>query len=537
MRLGQGQFRVRIAQRAHPQEAHLGLDVHRWQHGRAQLAGLCAQGRRRRTHDAGQCRRCALEGAGGRMHGRPRRDRSRAEPAHPALRRGGGRGREAGAAEGHRPARSEGLEDRGQAGAPLRHSGQGLGQAGVRCRRGAAGNVACVDRAVPGVRRHAEERRRRRCRKDARREESGAGGRFRRGRRRQLVARRPGAAEAPDRVGCRWQRQRLQRDHNGDAARGPGRSQSAAGANSRRCRHGVERRGQGDRGRILLALPQPRHHGAADLHGVAEARGLPRSVDLDAGRRSLDGRRRGDRRAAAGEGRSAQDDARRRFRPPRRTAGFRQAGREDCDGDAGHAGENDVVARRGHAARLLPSGEHGADEGRTRCRRQSGRPAHAHRLSVDPQGADAAGAGQRGHRLHGGALLHRHALCSAAPAGRLRHAQRPCAGRLLARTGAAEFLLPRVLHRRTGGRGRQGPGRVPAGDAEAGRQEPSRPRGGGEGGGLGHAAAAGRPSRRRRLRRFRQLRRDGCRGVGRREGHAQGAPHRCRDRLGARREP
>ena len=56
-------------------------------------------------------------------------------------------------------------------------------------------------------------------------------------------------------------------------------------------------------------------------------------------------------------------------------AGLRQAGRGDRQGDARRAGEADVVARGGHAARLLPPGEHRAHEGGPRCAGQGDRDA------------------------------------------------------------------------------------------------------------------------------------------------------------------
>ncbi len=85
------------------------------------------------------------------------------------------------------------------------------------------------------------------------------------------------------------------------------------------------------------------------------------------------------------------------------------------------------------------------------ARGQADRDAHDDRLSVDHQGPDAGYASQGRHRLHGGAHLQRHALRHREPAGGLRDAQRSRAGRLLARAGPAERLLPRVLHRRAGG--------------------------------------------------------------------------------------
>ena len=63
--------------------------------------------------------------------------------------------------------------------------------------------------------------------------------------------------------------------------------------------------------------------------------------------------------------------ARRRLRPARRRAGLHPACGADRQGD-GRAGEDDLVARRGHAPRLLPAGRHGAgwrrDSTPTACR-------------------------------------------------------------------------------------------------------------------------------------------------------------------------
>ncbi len=148
-------------------------------------------------------------------------------------------------------------------------------------------------------------------------------------------------------------------------------------------------REQGRRGRIPLAVPQSRDDGAADLHGVAQAGRLPGSVDVDAERGSVDGGRGRDGRPAAREGRGPQDDAGRRFRPPWRPAGLRPAGRGDRQGNARRAGEDDVVARGGHAARLLSPGEHRADEGGTRRTGQGRRHAYDDRVPVDSQGAAA----------------------------------------------------------------------------------------------------------------------------------------------------
>ena len=118
-----------------------------------------------------------------------RRHYPRVDRPEASLRPGGRRGGKAGTAEGRGAARSRRLEDRRQAAASSRYSRQGAGQAGLRCRRHAARNAACLDRAVSRVRREGGERRRARSACDARREEDRARGRLRRRRRRQLVAR------------------------------------------------------------------------------------------------------------------------------------------------------------------------------------------------------------------------------------------------------------------------------------------------------------------------------------------------------------
>ena len=83
----------------------------------------------------------------------------------------------------------------------------------------------------------------------------------------------------------------------------------------------------------------------------------------------------GGRRLAAQRHR-APDHARRRLRPARRGAGLRPAGGADRQGDR-PAGEDRLVARRGHPPRLLPAGGDGADDRRARCRRHAGRLARA----------------------------------------------------------------------------------------------------------------------------------------------------------------
>ena len=283
----------------------LGLDVHRRQPGRALLAGLRAQGRRQRPRDADRRGGAALAGAGGRVC-------RRQEPGHPQadgpdvpLWRTGGRSGEDRAAQGREAARPEGLEDRRQIRASAGHPRQGARQAGVRRGRGAARHAARLDRAVPGVRRQAGEGGCEGSAGHARREEGGAAGRFRRRDCRQLVARRPGAAEAGHRLGRSRQRQGRQRADRRHAARGPQRQRPAEGARHGQRQHGVRRcrQGrQGDRGRVFLALPQPRHPGADDLHGVVQGRRHAGGVDIDAERRGGDAGGGSHLRPAAGQG-------------------------------------------------------------------------------------------------------------------------------------------------------------------------------------------------------------------------------------------
>ncbi len=86
--------------------------------------------------------------------------------------------------------------------------------------------------------------------------------------------------------------ERLGRDHHGDAARGPGRSEAAGGEEGGRRGRGDGHGGEGDRGRVRLALPQPRHDGAAGVHRVDQARRVRGGVDFHAERRGLARRRR-----------------------------------------------------------------------------------------------------------------------------------------------------------------------------------------------------------------------------------------------------
>ena len=102
----------------------------------------------------------------------------------------------------------------------------------------------------------------------------------------------------------------------------------------------------------VYAYPYQNHatHGADERHRALHA-GQVRGLDRHAERRG--GARRRGRSGRACRSTSAtctSMHARRRLRPARRAA-TTCAGRADRQGDAGHAGQADLVARRGHDAR------------------------------------------------------------------------------------------------------------------------------------------------------------------------------------------
>ena len=228
----------------------------------------------------------------------------------------------------------------------------------------------------------------------------------------------------------------------------------------RRCAGGHRRRRQEDRGRLLHAVPQPRLHGADELHGELHARAL-RGVVADAERRGLARGRVGGVRPAARQVRGLQDRSRRRLRPARRRAGLRAPGGADRQAGPGRAGQADLVARGGHDARLLPADLAVPAGGRPRCRQQPGRPAHARLRPVDQRlrqpGIGRPTARTTGScRATGGARRCPARLHRAEPADRVRHAQHARAGRPLARRQhQPERRLSRVLHGR--GRARRRP--------------------------------------------------------------------------------
>ena len=134
----------------------------------------------------------------------------------------------------------------------------------------------------------------------------------------------------------------------------------------RRCDGGDRKRRQEGRGGLQLPLPEPRHDGADERHRAlhrGQMRGLVRHAKWRGGLRG----NAGSLRPAGGKMRRAQIDARRRLRPARHDR-LRPPGGRDRQADAGHAGQADMVARRGHGARQVSPGHAVQADRRVRCR-------------------------------------------------------------------------------------------------------------------------------------------------------------------------
>ena len=112
-------------------------------------------------------------------------------------------------------------------------------------------------------------------------------------------------------------------------------------------------------------------NGEAVFAAVLEASGLPASK-CDVHKQMV----------GSGFGRRGQTD-------------YAPAGCRDRQADAGHAGQTDMVARRGHDARPLSSDHAMQDGWRLRCRQQPDRTAHADIGTVDPVQPAARGPRQR----------------------------------------------------------------------------------------------------------------------------------------------
>lgn len=132
----------------------------------------------------------------------------------------------------------------------------------------------------------------------------------------------------------------------------------------------------------------------------------------------------------------------RRIRPARCLPGLRQIRRGDREDDAGNAGQDTMVARRGYAARLLSPDQPHAHEGEPRRVRTSDRVADDDRVFIDHRFARAIADEER--RRHAGLRkLRRLAVRGAQPASGFLAAQHAPAGRLLAfGISLAESFLP-----------------------------------------------------------------------------------------------
>ncbi len=140
-----------------------------------------------------------------------------------------------------------------------------------------------------------------------------------------------------------------------------------------------------DRGGLFVPAPEPRDDGADERDGAMDA-GALRGVDTDAERRGGARRRLRSRGPAARQVRRLQASAGRRVRPARRRPRLGAPGRRDREGDAGHAGEAPLDARRGHDARPLSPGDAMQADRRPRRGRQRDRAPHAHLGPVDRRG-------------------------------------------------------------------------------------------------------------------------------------------------------
>ena len=157
MRLVEGHHRISDARPERRPQARLGRFLDRRQPRHPHLAGLCAQGRRDRAHDADPGRGQRMEGAGCRMHRRQQRHHAYAVGQDHDLRQGRRSRRQTDAAGRRQAEGPEGLEDRRQGLEAARHRRQDHRHDDLRHRRQAAGHAQRRDQGLPGHRRQAEE--------------------------------------------------------------------------------------------------------------------------------------------------------------------------------------------------------------------------------------------------------------------------------------------------------------------------------------------------------------------------------------------
>ena len=130
--------------------------------------------------------------------------------------------------------------------------------------------------------------------------------------------------------------------------------------------------------------------------------------------------------------RGLQDLPRRRVRPSRDLGRLRAAGGPRRQGDARHAGQADVDARRGHDPRLVPSDHPMQDDRRVRRQEEPDRPAHPHLRPVDPRDGGAGPHAERhGSRDLRGLLQGRRRRRRSATTCRTSWSTMPCAIRTI----------------------------------------------------------------------------------------------------------
>ena len=433
MRLVQSAPGIRGRERTHPAQSHLRFHVHRRQPRHPRIAGVSAQGRSQRARNAGGRRGAELGCARRRMQGGEKRDHALVGQEHD-IRQDGRCRVEAGGAQGAETQGPEGLEADRHLARAFRHRRQDHRQTDLRRRRAAPEHGACLHRAMPGIRRQTQELRRSESQRHARRES-------RRGRRRlgcggsgQLVARQSGAESAAGGMGRGRKRQRQQRIHHGFPAHRDRRERGSHRTPGWYCAVGFSQFRAPHRGRVSRPVSESRHHGTADRDRNRD-RGQGRSLGWHAKWRSHHCGRFRSGRHSAGEIHCPQDARGRRLWPAWTASGVHPPGGGDCADHARHAGAAAMVARGRYAPGPLSPG--GAGE-TARCTRQGRQLDGVARASGRPVDFHHCAPGRHQERRRSGqcALLPGQPLRSAQFHQRVRHAQHPCATRILAGSSA-----------------------------------------------------------------------------------------------------
>ena len=261
-------------------------------HGRALVAGLRAQGGRERARDAGRGRSRAVEGAGVGVHRRAGASSShRPTQQEAALRRGRCRRR-----PGLRRRRRSSCATPGTGRSPASRCTASTFRtrcSASRCSRSTSRCPACCTHRSRSVRcsaarsptsMRAKPQKMRGVKKIVREENFVA----------VIADSWWRANEALKKLKIEWDP-----GANGNASNetiaamlreGLAEPNLPQARKTRRHGHGAGFGREGDRGRVPVALSQPRDDGAADLHRVVQAGRLSRSVDVHAERRGVDGR-------------------------------------------------------------------------------------------------------------------------------------------------------------------------------------------------------------------------------------------------------